>query len=130
MMTAVTGSVLVPVALFLFVYNATPEALPYESYVMTAFPQLTTWQLGLRSFLTSLGSLVGVLLYWRLFTQVPLHARPAGPPYGNRCRQARIELKRHDSLIGWCVLQVRNNIHEHTLPHAVDRDPKTSCGVP
>lgn len=74
MLTVVTGSVLVPVALFLFVYNATPEALPYESYVMTAFPHLTTWELGLRSFLTSLGSLVGVLLYWRLFAKVQLHS--------------------------------------------------------
>lgn len=81
MSTAVTGSVLVPVALFLFVYNATPEALPYESYVMTAFPHLTTWQLGLRSFLTSLGSLVGVLLYWRLFSQVRLYTHgPSTPP--------------------------------------------------
>lgn len=76
-LAAVRHSVVLPVALFLLVYNAAPEALPYESYVLTAFPRLTTWQLGLRSFLSSLGSLMGVLLYWRVFAQVrDLHARP------------------------------------------------------
>ena len=60
---------LFPVALFLLVYNATPNLAAYESYVYTAFSALP-WQLSLITFTGQLGSLVGILLYWCLFVKV------------------------------------------------------------
>jgi MFS family permease len=60
---------MLPAAVFLMVYNAVPGAAAYESYIFTAFPDVTQFELSVRTFLGQAGSLLGVLLYWRLFVK-------------------------------------------------------------
>eukprot|EP00959_Pyramimonas_sp_CCMP1952_P210640 4408079-Pyramimonas_sp.AAC.1 len=62
--------VILPAAVFLMVYNSTPNDTAYESYIFTAFPGLTKAELSMRELLGQLGNLLGVLVFWRLFVHV------------------------------------------------------------